>query len=77
MYADLHGMPPTLFMTSGRDMLLSGTTTLQRAYLRAGVDARLVVFDGLPHAFWNDVNLPESREAYGYMAQFFTQQLSR
>ena len=77
MYADLHGMPPTLFMTSGRDMLLSGTTTLQRAYLRAGVDARMVVFDGLPHAFWNDVKLPESREAYGYMAQFFKQQMSR
>ena len=76
-YADLRGMPPTLFMTSGRDMLLSGTTDLQRAYLRAGVDARLVVFDGLPHAFWNDVKLPESREAYGYMAEFFTRELGR
>ena len=34
--ADLHGMPPTLFITSGRDMLLSGTSTLHRAFLRAG-----------------------------------------
>ncbi len=77
IYADLHGMPPTLFITSGRDMLLSGTTVLHRAFLRSGVDARLVVFEALPHAFWNDVNLPESKEAYGYMAGFFTQQLSR
>ncbi len=77
VYADLHGLPPTLFITSGRDMLLSGTTILHRAYLRAGVDARLIVFEGLSHAFWNDVALPESKETYGYMADFFRQQLSK
>ena len=54
IYSDLHGLPPTLFVTSGRDMLLSGTANLHRAYLNAGVDARLVVFDALPHAFWYD-----------------------
>ena len=77
IYADLHGMPPTLFITSGRDMLLSGTTVLHRAFLRSGVDARLVVFEALPHAFWNDISLPESREAYQIMSNFFTQQLAR
>ena len=77
VYADLHGMPAGLFITSTRDMLLSGTTILHRAFMQGGSDARLVVFEGLPHAFWNDVALPESREAYGYMASFFTQQLSR
>lgn len=71
VYADLRGMPPTLFITSGRDLLLSGTTILHRAFLRAGVDARLVVFEALPHAFWNDVDLPESREADEIMAHFF------
>jgi monoterpene epsilon-lactone hydrolase len=70
-FADLHGMPPTLFMTSTRDMMLSDTTLLHRAFLRAGVDARLVVFDGLNHCFWYDPNLPESREADGIMAKFF------
>ena len=77
LYADLHGMPPALFITSTRDMLLSGTTILHRAFLRAGVDARLVVFEGLGHAFWNDVALPESREAYGVMAGFFERELAR
>jgi monoterpene epsilon-lactone hydrolase len=77
IYADVHGFPPTLFITSGRDLLLSGTTLLHRAFLRQGVDARLVVFEALPHAFWNDVNLPESKEAYGYMADFFARQLGR
>jgi epsilon-lactone hydrolase len=77
VYADLHGMPPALFITSGRDLLLSGTTILHRAFLRSGDDARLVVFEGLPHAFWNDISLPETKEAYDLMAKFFEQQLSR
>ena len=77
VYADLRGMPPALFLTSGRDLLLSGTTILHRAFLRAGDDARLVVFEGLPHAFWNDVSLPETTEAYNIMARFFEQQFSR
>jgi monoterpene epsilon-lactone hydrolase len=70
-FADLHGMPPTLFMTSTRDMMLSDTTLLHRAFLRAGADASLVVFDGLNHCFWYDPNLPESREADRIMANFF------
>jgi epsilon-lactone hydrolase len=74
-FADLHGMPPTLFMTSTRDMLLSDTTILHRAFLRAGVDARLVVFEGLNHCFWYNPNLPESREADQIMARFFDRAL--
>jgi acetyl esterase/lipase len=76
LFADLHNMPPTLFITSGRDMLLSGTTILHRAFLRAGNDnTQLVVFEGLPHAFWNDPELPESKEADRLMAHFFTTHL--
>jgi monoterpene epsilon-lactone hydrolase len=74
-YADVSGFPPTLFVTSTRDLLLSGTTILHRAFLRAGVDAELVVFEALPHAFWNDVRLPESQEANQIMARFFDQHL--
>ena len=77
LYGNLTGFPPTLFVTSGRDVLLSGTTILHRAYLRAGVDAQLVVFEALPHAFWNDAKLPESREANEYMAKFFESRLAK
>lgn len=77
IYGDLHGLPPTLFVTSGRDLLLSGTANLHRAYLLAGVDARLVVYDALPHAFWYDPKLPEAIEANHLMADFFVKQLSR
>ncbi|MGA7242265.1 MAG: alpha/beta hydrolase [Terracidiphilus sp.] len=77
IYGDLHGLPPTLFITSGRDLLLSGTVNLHRAYLNAGVDARLVVYDALPHAFWYDPRLPEAIEANHMMADFFVKQLDK
>ncbi|MGA3008699.1 MAG: alpha/beta hydrolase [Terracidiphilus sp.] len=77
IYSDLRGLPPTLFVTSERDLLLSGTANLHRAYLNAGVDARLVVFDALPHAFWYNPTLPEAIEANKLMAEFFVQQLGK
>ena len=76
LYADLHGMPPTLFLTSTRDMMLSGTAILHRAYLRAGVDAQLAVFEALNHGFWYEANLPESKEADEMIAHFFDSYLT-
>ena len=70
LFADLSGLPPTLLVTSTRDMLLGDTTTLHRALLRQGVDARLVVFEALPHAFWYHFEFPETREALELMAHF-------
>jgi monoterpene epsilon-lactone hydrolase len=77
LFADLHGMPPSLLVTSTRDILLSDTTTLHRALLRAGDDAQLVVFEALPHAFWYHFQLPETREALELMAKFFDGKLAR
>ncbi|MDR3738754.1 MAG: alpha/beta hydrolase [Terracidiphilus sp.] len=77
IYGDMHGLPPTLFITSGRDLLLSGTINLHRAYLNAGVDARLVVYDALAHAFWYDPKLPEAIEANHIMADFFVQHIAQ
>ncbi len=70
LFADVHGFPPTLFISSTRDMLLSGTTMLQRHFYESGVKSPMVIFEGLPHAFWVNVDLPESREAFGIMAKF-------
>jgi monoterpene epsilon-lactone hydrolase len=76
-HTDLHGLPPTLFVTSGRDLLLSSTADMERAWLRDGVQSQMVFFDGLPHYFWGDVDLPESREAFATMARFFDQYLGK
>jgi epsilon-lactone hydrolase len=75
IFADLHGMPPTLFITSGRDLLLSGTVNLHRAFLNAGDDASLIVYDALPHAFWYSTKLPEALEANHAMADYFVKHL--
>lgn len=71
VYADLTGFPPALFISSTRDLLLSGTSILHRAFLRAGCQAEIVVFEALPHAFWYDYHLPETTEALNIMAKFF------
>jgi acetyl esterase/lipase len=77
LFADLHGMPPTLLVTSTRDILLSDTTTFHRALLRAGDDAQLVVFEALPHAFWYHFQLPETKEALELMKKFFDERVGR
>ena len=75
LFADLHGMPPTLLVTGTRDMLLSDTAIFHRALLRAGDDAELVVFEAMPHAFWYHFEFPETNEALKLMAKFFDDKL--
>jgi len=63
--------PPTLLVTSTRGMEYSAAINSHNALVRAGVDAELHVWDGLPHAFWYNSDLPESREVYDVIARFF------
>ncbi|HEY4973051.1 MAG TPA: alpha/beta hydrolase fold domain-containing protein [Steroidobacteraceae bacterium] len=77
VFADLTGLPPTLLLTSTRDALLGDTAALHRAMLRAGVDARLVVFEALPHTFWYHFEFPETTEALQLMAHFLDQKVAR
>jgi acetyl esterase/lipase len=77
LFADLHGMPPTLLVTSTRDVLLNDTANFHRAMIRNGVDAQLVVFDALPHAFWYHFQFPETKEALELMAKFFDEKVGR
>lgn len=72
---DVSRFPPTLLVTSTRDILLSPTSIFARKLLEAGVDARLVVFDGLPHAFWAYMAIPETDEANALMARFLKARL--
>ncbi|HLI67879.1 MAG TPA: alpha/beta hydrolase fold domain-containing protein [Caulobacteraceae bacterium] len=74
---DLSGFPPTLCLSSGRDVLLSGTVNLARALTDAGVPTELVVYDALPHAFWSSMLAPESDDAFRRMSSFLTKHLGR
>ncbi|KXU29310.1 hypothetical protein A0J57_08045 [Sphingobium sp. 22B] len=73
---DISRFPPTLLVTSTRDILLSPTSIFARALLERGVDARLVVFDGLPHAFWAYMDIPETQQANALMAGFLKARLN-
>ena len=77
LFADLGGWPPSLLVTSTRDLLLSDTAIFHRALLRAADDSELVVFEALPHAFWYHFQLPETREALALMARFLDQKVER
>ena len=72
VFGNLSGLPPTLFISSTRDMLLSGTSILDRAFHNAGDKTQFFVFEGLPHAFWNNPRMPEAKEADRDMAGFFS-----
>ena len=73
---DLTGWPPTLCISSTRDYLLSATADFCRALDAAGADARLIVHDGLPHAFWSYIEAPESDAAFADMARFLNRRLN-
>lgn len=70
LHGDLSKFPPTLLVSSSRDVLLSSTSIMARSLLEKGVDARFVVFDGLPHAFWAYMDIPETRQADTLMAAY-------
>jgi monoterpene epsilon-lactone hydrolase len=75
IFGELSGFPPTLVLTSTRDQLLSQSALFHRALLKAGVEAELIVFEALPHAFWAYTDLPETDEAFEHMAGFFNRHM--
>src|ERR1700730_10765141 len=75
IFADLTGFPPALCIAGTRDFMLSQTALFHQALLRSGVDARLLVFEAMPHAHWIFLDLPESDQAFRAMAGFFASQV--
>ena len=75
LFADLGRFPPTLCIAGTRDFMLSQTALFHRALLGAQVDARLLVFEAMPHAHWIFLDLPESDQAFRAMAHFFSSRL--
>ncbi len=76
LYGDLSGLPPVLLMTSTRDLLLSQTARLHLALRAAGVAADLLVYEGMPHAFWSYVECPETEAALAAQSEFLAGHVS-
>jgi acetyl esterase/lipase len=76
VYGDMSGFPPAILTTGTRDLLLSNTVRVHRKLRAAGVEAQLEVFEGESHAqFGRDDRLPEAKEAFGEIAEFFNKHL--
>jgi epsilon-lactone hydrolase len=71
----LKKFPPTLFVTGTRAPELSAAAHSQLLLLKAGVDARISVWDAMDHGFMYNSDLSESREEYEVVTDFFTAQL--
>lgn len=67
--------PPSLLVTGSRDFAASGVTVMHRRLRAAGVDASLLHFDGMWHAFHMATTLPEARETFAALAGFFATRL--
>jgi acetyl esterase/lipase len=74
LFADLHGLPPTLIQVGDEEILLSDSTELEKALLAAGVEVQLEVWQGMWHVFQVAAPLvPESRLALRHIESFLDQ----
>ena len=69
--------PPTLLITGTRDFLASGVIYAHTQLVKVGVDTELHVWEGMWHAFFIDVDIPESKEMYEVTARFFNTHLGK
>ena len=69
--ADLQGLPPTLLVVSGSEIVYSDSERLSRELAAAGVPCHLHVWDGQPHVFPMLAPLiPEARLAIAQIGRF-------
>jgi acetyl esterase/lipase len=73
----LRRFPPTLVVTSTRDLALSSALVTHQRLVGAGVESELHVYEGLMHYFFADTELPESRHLFDVIAGFFDRRLQR
>lgn len=69
--------PPSLLMTSTRDLALSSVVHTHGCLVEQGVKADLHVWEGLDHAFHYSPDLAQSRRLYAIAAKFFDDHLGQ
>jgi acetyl esterase/lipase len=67
--------PPTLIITGTRGFELSSAAHTHALLVKAGAEADLHVWDGMFHGFFYNVDVPESRDAFGVIVKFFDSHL--
>jgi acetyl esterase/lipase len=69
--------PPTLFVTGSRGFDFSSALDSHNKLAATGVESRFHGWDGMFHGFFYNSELPESREAYDVMVNFFDSHLAK
>jgi monoterpene epsilon-lactone hydrolase len=73
---DFHGFPPAILATGTRDLMLSNTVRAHQKLLQSGVDANLLVFEGMSHVQYAiDDRIPEDRQAFREEGAFMDKHL--
>jgi len=72
----LSTFPPTLIITGTRAMDMSPAVYTNSRLIQAGVPTRMIVGEGMGHCYLYLSHLPEARDAYDAIAQFFRQNLN-
>ena len=67
--------PPTLLLAGSRDFAVSSVSQTDIELTKAGVKTELHIWDGLWHSFFNNPDLPESKEMYSIVMSFFDRNL--
>jgi epsilon-lactone hydrolase len=67
--------PPTLLITGTRDATMSSVIYSQQLLDQAGAKTELHVWEGMWHSFFSDPELPESKQAYQVIVNFFLRHL--
>lgn len=76
IYGELEGFPPAYLVTGTRDLFLSNTARLHTKLREAGVEADIIVVEGMSHGdyvFYH--KLPESKLVYAEMNKFLLKHL--
>ena len=69
--------PPTLLITGTRGFELSDALYTHTQLVKLGVEADLHVWEGLFHGFFYNPDVPESRECYDVIVNFFDRHLGK
>lgn len=69
--------PPTLIVTGTRAFELSNAVYTHAQLVKHGVDAALHVWEGMFHGFFYNPDVPESRECYDVIVNFFAARLGK
>jgi len=70
-YGDFSGLPPMLIQTGSEEVLLSDSQTVAQKAQVAGVEVRLLVYEGMFHCFYVVApNIPEGKDAWEEIGGF-------